>query len=179
MSFGQLKDFFEHYTGLERDALHIHAALLLYILAMWVFRKNRKSRFPWLVVLGVELANECYDLARASGADPAVALSAAAKDLWNTMLWPTVLLLLGRYTSWFRRPRESGEKLDRGFREDADGDGDSTLAPPPMPVRLRHSCSRPEKTNLASLRQAEPEKIDCPTITFGPDQPMSEIQAKG
>ena len=105
MTFGTLKDFLEHYSGLERDALHIHAALFLYVLSMALFRQSRKSRVPWLVVFGIECANELYDLARNFEADPEAALAGSAKDLWNTMLWPTVLLLLGRYTTWFQRRR--------------------------------------------------------------------------
>ena len=107
MSYGDLKVLIETYTGLERDALHIHAAILLYILAMAIFRKNRRSRIPWFVVLGFEVANEAYDLSRNFAAEPGPALQGSAKDLWNTMLWPTVLLFLGRYTTWFQRKRPS------------------------------------------------------------------------
>jgi hypothetical protein len=104
MRYRDLKTLLEQYTGLERDALHIHGALLLYILAMAVFRQSRRSRFPWLVVLAAELANEAYDLTRGSEGDSdEEALAGSLKDLWNTMLWPSVLLLVGRYTNWFER----------------------------------------------------------------------------
>ncbi len=105
MQYHDLKNFLENYTGLERDALHVHGALLLYILAMALFRQSRRSRFPWLVVLGVELANEAYDLTHNVGTGEE--LAGSAKDLWNTMLWPTVLLFVGRYTNWFERKRRS------------------------------------------------------------------------
>lgn len=109
MSYYDIKAFIEHYSGLERDALHIHGALLLYILAMAVFRRSRRSRFPWLVVLGVELANEAYDIIVNLGKNKAdEVIAGSARDLWNTMLWPTVLLFVGRYTDWFakKRPRK-------------------------------------------------------------------------
>lgn len=98
-----LKILVEQYSGLERDALHVHAALFLYLLAMVVFRQTRRSRFPWLFVLAVEVVNEYFDIrnAAASG-DPDVAWSESLKDIWNTMLWPTVLLLIGRYTTLFQ-----------------------------------------------------------------------------
>ena len=105
MSWFDIKELVEAYTGLERDALHIHAALFLYLAAMGVFRRNRRSRFPWLVVFAIEFANEAYDIWHNWGIDHALIFSTAALDLWNTMLWPTVLLLIGRYTSWFQRPR--------------------------------------------------------------------------
>ena len=102
MTFAGIKVLIETYSGLEKDALHIHGALLLYLLAMIAFRQTRRSRFPWLVVLGVELANEAYDLRFQYLSKIPFLWGESAKDLWNTMLWPTVLLLIGRYTSLFQ-----------------------------------------------------------------------------
>lgn len=111
MSYHELKVLIEAYTGLEKDALHIHAALLLYVLAMVAFRQSRRSRFPWLFVLAVELFNEFLDLRHQYRLDEPLQWSGAAKDLWNTMLWPTVLLFIGRYTTLFqhRSRRAAGE----------------------------------------------------------------------
>ncbi len=105
MPWFELKELIGQYTGLERDALHVHAALFLYVVAMAVFRRSRHSRVPWLVVLAILVANEAYDLIHNWSDGPQWALESSAKDLWNTMLWPTVLLFVGRYTSWFNRPR--------------------------------------------------------------------------
>lgn len=113
MNYAELKIFIEEYTGLTRDALHIHAALLLYIIAMGIFRQSRRSRVPWLVVLAIIVGNEAYDLDRNWPDGPDYAISSAVKDLWNTMLWPTVLLILGRYTTWFKRKRPVEEDLPR------------------------------------------------------------------
>jgi hypothetical protein len=101
MTFFDLKQLIGTYTGLERDALHIHAALFLYFAAAIVLR-DRRSIVPWLIVLAVELANEAYDLTHNWPDDPDWAISSAAKDLWNTMLWPTMFLLVGRYV-WRER----------------------------------------------------------------------------
>lgn len=103
MTWYDVKDLIGAYTGLERDALHVHAALCLYLIAMGVFRQSRRSRIPWLVVLSAELGNELYDAWYNWGEDPAWIWASAVKDLWNTMLWPTVLLFVGRYTDWFQR----------------------------------------------------------------------------
>lgn len=62
---------------------------------------------PWLFVLGVGGANEIIDLLEQFPGRPAsqwnaalrVAGPEALKDLWNTLLWPTVLLVVGRYTN--------------------------------------------------------------------------------
>jgi cell shape-determining protein MreD len=113
VEFQDLKVAIEQFSGLDKDALHIHAALLLYLVAMVAFRQTRRSRIPWLFVLLVELANEAADLFglyAAYGVKETVGsseFSDSAKDLWNTMLWPTVLLFLGRYTTLLQRPERS------------------------------------------------------------------------
>jgi hypothetical protein len=109
MTYLDFKILIEQYTGLERDALHIHGAILLYIVAMAVFRQSRRSRFPWLVVLAAELLNEGHDLRINLPGEPAWAIAESLKDLWNTMLWPTVLLLVGRYTMWFQKSHREPE----------------------------------------------------------------------
>jgi hypothetical protein len=102
LTYLSVKQWLELYSGLEKDALHIHGALLLYLLAMVLFRQTRRSRFPWLFVLVVELANEAYDLRFQYLSKIPFLWGESAKDLWNTMLWPTVLLLIGRYTTLFQ-----------------------------------------------------------------------------
>ena len=110
MDFAALKIWIGDYTGLEKDALHIHAALALYLLAMFAFRQTRRSRFPWLFVLFVELGNEAYDLWHQEANGEPARWDASMKDLWNTMLWPTVLLFIGRYTDIFQhRARAAGK----------------------------------------------------------------------
>jgi cell shape-determining protein MreD len=84
---------------------------------MFAFRQSRRSRFPGLFVLGVELANEMYDLSQqASLGATVLRWDEALKDLWNTMLWPTVLLFVGRYTDLFqhRRRTPASDKLQDG-----------------------------------------------------------------
>ena len=62
-------------------------------------------------MLAVELINEIIDLNKYTVVTDA-AWHDSAKDIWNTMLWPTVLLFVGRYTnlfehrSWTREPGE-------------------------------------------------------------------------
>lgn len=101
MDFAQLKILIAEYSGLEKDALHIHFALLIYLVAMFAFRQTRRSRFPWLFVLALELGNEAYDLWHQEAHGEPARWGESVKDLWNTMLWPTVLLLVGRYTTLF------------------------------------------------------------------------------
>ncbi len=109
MYFGEFKVILSTFAGLERDALHIHGALLLYFVSMTIFRKSPRSRIPWLIVLGIELANEAYDLTLPYGGDTGLKQLETLKDFWNTMLWPTALLLIARYTNLL-------ERNDRGIK---------------------------------------------------------------
>ena len=76
---------------LSRDALHIHFGLGLYFLAVLVFKRGFASPIPWLVVLAFELVNEGLD------AYHDFEVVGAVRDILNTMLWPTIALLVGRW----------------------------------------------------------------------------------
>ena len=117
MNYTHFKDLIAQYTGLEKDALHIHAALFIYILVAILVRRSPRSFLPWTAVLVVELANEAHDLWDNWGAPAGWLIGEGVKDLWNTMLWPTVLLIAARLC--IRAPGEGG-----GDREaDAGADG--------------------------------------------------------
>ncbi|HEX6376796.1 MAG TPA: hypothetical protein VFZ91_13880 [Allosphingosinicella sp.] len=84
------------WTGLERDALHIYAALLIQIAAAALLRRTLASPWPWLVVLVFALGNEWADIQR-DGRFEGWERAASLHDLWNTMLAPTLLALLVRF----------------------------------------------------------------------------------
>jgi len=128
MGLTHFKDLISQYTGLERDALHIHLALFVYLLAALLFRRSPRSPLPWLVVFGIELANEAHDLWVNWGAPWSWSLGEGAKDLWNTMLWPTVLLLVGRYGGLVRRPAPEAMDDATGMPPSDAGPG----LPPPV-----------------------------------------------
>jgi hypothetical protein len=88
---------------LSRDALHVHLGLGIMLLAMVILRKSPASLVPWLCVLGLELVNEALDLL--PWHHGRTGLLGGLKDILNTMLWPTVILLLARYTDVLRRGR--------------------------------------------------------------------------
>lgn len=139
MDYTGLKDLIEHYSGLDRDALHIHVALLIYILVAVLLRRSRHSLLPWLAVFGVLLANEVHDLWLDWSGGPAWATGESLKDLWNTMLWPTVLMLVGRHTSWTfwqTKPPRAGDMQARGS-DAADAD------PAPVGARPEGQTGRP------------------------------------
>jgi hypothetical protein len=92
----QVKSAIAIWTELERDALHIYAAILLQIVAAALLRRSLASPLPWLAVLAAALANESLDIRR-DGVFEAWERAAALHDLWNSMLVPTILLLLVRF----------------------------------------------------------------------------------
>lgn len=95
MDLEPAKEAISLWTGLERDALHIYAAILLQIGSAALFRKSLASPLPWLIVLAFAFANEGLDIYR-DGLFEAWERGTSIHDLWNTMLVPTVLLLLVR-----------------------------------------------------------------------------------
>jgi hypothetical protein len=86
-------------TGLDMDALHVHAGIIVQLLAALILRRSLRSPLPWLVVLAAVLANEAYDLHY----DPwpasqrAWQIAESVKDVWNTLAMPTLLVLLARF----------------------------------------------------------------------------------
>ena len=83
------------YVGLTNDAMHIHMSLLLLFVSAILLRRRPDSLWCWLVVLGAEMFNEYADL---SGSTPGEAsIEAALHDLYNTMFWPTIIVVLGRF----------------------------------------------------------------------------------
>lgn len=84
------------WTELERDALHIYAAILIQISSAALLRRSLASRWPWLTVLAFALANEWFDM-HLDGLVEEWEKNAALHDLWNTMLTPTLLLLVARF----------------------------------------------------------------------------------
>ncbi|HEX8239462.1 MAG TPA: hypothetical protein VF574_06965 [Allosphingosinicella sp.] len=96
MDWEQIKATISLWTDLERDALHIYAAILFQIGAAALLRRSLASPLPWLVVLVAALGNEVLDAFR-DGVVEAWEHQAALHDLWNTMLVPTVLALVVRF----------------------------------------------------------------------------------
>jgi hypothetical protein len=96
LDWEQVKSAISLWTELERDALHIYAAILVQIVAAALLRRSLASLLPWLVVLVAALLNEGLDITRDGIFEP-YERAAALHDLWNTMLVPTVLALLARF----------------------------------------------------------------------------------
>ncbi len=77
--------------NLSKDALHVHLGLAIYLVVAVTFARGKRIWLPWVTVLAFELFNEAVDIFHHG---PSTAeLGGSAKDIVNTMLWPTVLLV--------------------------------------------------------------------------------------
>lgn len=93
--------FVVEHLGLAKDALHIYVALLVFFGSCVVFKWKAAWWKPWALVLGTALLGEAWDLRDSLIYDTPVKLWANWKDLWNTMLVPTLLMLFARYSRIF------------------------------------------------------------------------------
>ncbi|MFL6861828.1 MAG: hypothetical protein ACJ8DZ_02395 [Allosphingosinicella sp.] len=97
MDWHEIKAWLEHASGLDMDALHVHAGVALQLLFALILRRPLSSPWPWLGVAAAEAANEYYDLAYETWPERGIQFAEGARDYWNTLLIPTLLLLLCRY----------------------------------------------------------------------------------
>lgn len=97
MDFQQWKTDVIDATGLAKDALHVHIGLLVFVLVRLVWRWRGGWFVAWLVALGFALGGEWLDV-RAEQMGGALQPDPAHwHDIWNTMVWPTLFLLIGRW----------------------------------------------------------------------------------
>ncbi|MEH6758541.1 MAG: hypothetical protein V7676_13665 [Parasphingorhabdus sp.] len=99
MQWIDIKIWLESSSGLDRDALHIYSALAIQLSFSLFFRRALGSPWPWIAVLVAELANEYVDLQHGGSSEAAIAIGRAASyhDMWNTMIMPTVLMVIARF----------------------------------------------------------------------------------
>jgi hypothetical protein len=91
------KELASHATGWPMDTLHVMIGVLLQLLFAAVLRSSVARPAPWLMVFGLELANEAYDLWFERWPSLAMQLGEGLRDILGTMLLPTVLLLVARH----------------------------------------------------------------------------------
>lgn len=101
--FQELKTLIVDHVGLAKDALHVYVALFVFLLACRLFGWPASSFKPWLAVLVVAVLGEALDLRHTMAQGYSIRLDYHWTDLWNTMLVPTILVLVARYTSVFAR----------------------------------------------------------------------------
>ena len=98
-------------TGVSRDGLHVFSGLAGLLLVSLVTRRPVASMLPWLVVISVAIANEAYDMNYEiwPAGDRDLQWAASVHDVWNTVLAPTVLMLLVRFRPMVLTEKRAGE----------------------------------------------------------------------
>jgi hypothetical protein len=82
-------------TGLAKDALHIYAGLAIFLAVRLFWRWRGGWLVAWLCVLAVACGVEYVDMLNEHARDDMQPDASHWHDIWNTMFWPTVLVLVG------------------------------------------------------------------------------------
>ena len=110
-------------TGLDKDALHIYFGLALFVLVRLIWRRRGGWVIAWLAVLAMACGGEWLDMNAEINRSAIQPDAAHWHDIWNTMFWPTVLTLVGRWlqpvpTTPAETPADlSGENAERGLEQ--------------------------------------------------------------
>src|SRR5690242_2075688 len=88
-------------TGLSKDTLHVYVGLATFVFAALLLRKPARSVVPWLFVLGVAILGEIVDMHEDLRILGYWRWADSLHDIANTLFWPTVLLLLARFSQIF------------------------------------------------------------------------------
>ena len=90
-------------TGFSKDALHIHVGLAVFLGSALLFRWLLTSVRPLLAAAAVALAGEAWDMVDNLLSGAPMQLAGHWHDIWNTLFWPAVILLLARATPMLKR----------------------------------------------------------------------------
>lgn len=121
--FEQRKHWMVVGSGLSKDALHIYTGLAIFLIVRIVWRWRGGWLMAWMTVLAIACGGEWLDLAAEAREGVIKPDAAHWHDIWNTLFWPTVLLLVGRWLHPVRRdalpvvPVGSGEGANSGFEQ--------------------------------------------------------------
>lgn len=104
MTRAELAAAFQHWkigviedVGLAKDALHIYVGLSIFITVRLAWRWRGGWFVAWLAALAAALTGEWIDMGSEALSSALQPDDAHWHDVWNTMFWPTVLALVGRW----------------------------------------------------------------------------------
>lgn len=117
-------------TSLAKDALHVHIGLAIFI-AVRLFTALLGWRragwlIAWLFALSAALGGEWLDYRAEQLGGAIVPDTEHWHDIWNTMLWPTLLLIIGPWlaprarkapTATTSSTKNSGEDVEQSFEQ--------------------------------------------------------------
>lgn len=105
-------------TGLGKDALHVYAGLAVFLLVRLAWRWRGGWLLAWTAALILACGVEWLDMRVDAAGSTLQPDGEHWHDIWNTMFWPTVLMLSG---PWLQ-PRstaktKSGDLADQAPNE--------------------------------------------------------------
>ena len=89
--------------GLPKDALNIYVGLSVYLLSAALLRWPLRSWKPLGLVFLAALVSEYWDVVETWRPGGGAFWARRLHNVWNTCFWPSVLLLLARYTQLLKR----------------------------------------------------------------------------
>ncbi len=104
-------------TGLAKDALHIYAGLAVFLAVRLFWRRKGGWVLAWLVVLVMAVGVEYIDMLNEHARGDLQPDAGHWHDIWNTMFWPTILVLVGRWLQPAPKTAKSGDLADQSFKE--------------------------------------------------------------
>lgn len=105
-------------ADLSKDTLHVYLGMALFLLVRLVWRWRGGWFAAWLAVLAMACGGEWLDMTAEASRSAIQPDAAHWHDIWNTMFWPTILLLVGR---WLQpRPKVPAETPAEASGEDAE-----------------------------------------------------------
>ena len=112
-------------SGLDKDALHIYFGMTLFLLVRLIWRWRGGWFVAWLAVLAMACGGEWLDVTAEASRSAIRPDPEHWHDIWNTMFWPTALLLVGRWLQPAAKavpetedaPPPSGEDAERGLEQ--------------------------------------------------------------
>lgn len=118
-SFQSFKEYLINYSGLGKDALHIHIALLIFVVVRLVWRRKGGWLLAWVIALAATLGGEYLDIHSENASTAVFSDPAHWHDIWNSMLWPTIFMLVG---PWLEPKRAGPAKQAEGGANPVSGD---------------------------------------------------------
>lgn len=86
----------QSWTQLDKDALHIYVGLAVMFLSALLSGRSLRSPLPWCAVLLAACLGEALDWRDDTRLFGRWHWQGSVHDLWNTLFWPSVILLFAR-----------------------------------------------------------------------------------
>ncbi|OWQ90585.1 hypothetical protein [Sphingopyxis witflariensis] len=121
--FEERKSWLVTTDDLSKDALHIYFGLALFVTVRLIWRRRGGWLVAWLAVLAMACGGEFLDMTAEANRAAIQPDAAHWHDIWNTLFWPTVLLIVGRWLQPAARADApapnalSGENAERGLEQ--------------------------------------------------------------